>query len=649
MNSPAPTSPASNSATLSALIERAATFHRQGQLQQAQALYEDILRREPRHFDALHLLGVVHAQCGRGQLALEWMDKAIRIAPGHAAVQHNRANLLKTLGLIDAAVDAYSRVITLDPTHTDALFQRARLFEELGRHKLALADYDDLIRRNPQMAGAHYNRGHVLRSLGQLRDAQLSYERAISVQPDFADAHCSRGDVLHAQGQGEAAVQAYDKAITLSPANTNAWGNRGGVLMMMGQPEAALASYDKVIAIDASSAQAHANRARVLHALHRHEQAVAAFDKAIALQSDDAQAHSDKADALVGMQLLEAAFASYDQSIALRPAHAQTLSNKSVALLLGGQLKPGWELYEWRWKAADQVTAYLPTGKPAFSMSDHKKKVLVWCEQGLGDEIMFSSVLPEFNRLCAKLLVRTDARLVPLLARSMPDIEFIARGSPIDETRYDEQIAMGGMCRFLRNELESFKPASAGYLVADPDKARSLRRALVGASSDKLCGISWRSKNPHNGADRSLGLASLVKPLAMPGVRFVNLQYGDTQQEIDDVAQQLGIEVLQCTELDNLRDVDGLASLITACDFVVSVANSTVQLAGALGKDVRILLPRNCSWRWFLVDEHKSPWYASATLYRQAEDREWLPVIERVKAELIGNPGLIKSAARPAA
>jgi len=114
---------------------------------------------------------------------------------------------------------------------------------------------------------------------------------------------------------------------------------------------------------------------------------------------------------------------------------------------------------------------------------------------------------------------------------------------------------------------------------------------------------------------------------------FVNLQYGDTTEEINQARIELGIDVTSCDQVDNFNDLDGLASLVQACDVVVSVDNTTVHLAGALGKDVRILLPEISNWRWQL-DREDTPWYSSATLYRQDADGDWANAFSRIKSDL---------------
>ena len=409
-----------------------------------------------------------------------------------------------------------------------------------------------------------------------------------------------QGFALHQQGQVAQAKALYEQVLARQPKHFDALHLLGVIAVQSKNPTLAVDLISKAIAINPNSAAAYSNRGVALKALKR----------------------------------LDDAVASYDKAIVLRPNYAEAYGNKSLALLLFGAIDQGWEWYEWRWKTQDGEREALSTRKPAFTPNGRDKRLLVWAEQGIGDEIMFGSLLTEARQLCSKLLVAMDARLIPLFARSVENVEFLARGRAVPEDAYDEHIAMGSLCRHLRPDEQSFKNTAQGFLIADPTRTERIRNALGAGNGQKLCGISWRSTNQKFGAKKSMRLSAMVEALALSGHRLVNLQYGDTQDEIAQVSRQCGIEILNCKEVDNTKDIDGLASLIQACDVVVSISNTTVHLAGALGKDTRVLLPYAPDWRWML-DRDDSPWYKSVKLYRQGQDMQWEPVLQRVATDLL--------------
>jgi tetratricopeptide (TPR) repeat protein len=395
----------------------------------------------------------------------------------------------------------------------------------------------------------------------------------------------------------------------------------------------ALASYDKAIALKPDYAEAHCIRGTVLKELKRYVDALASYDKAIALKPDYAEAYNDRGTALRDLKRLDEALVSCDKAITLKPDYAEAYLNKSLGLLCRGEFGEGWELYEWRWKIEKTTSKPLLTDKPAFNLKDWKR-VLVWAEQGVGDEIMFGSMISEFRHSCTQLIVQVDARLISLFSRSISnDVVFLPRKSLIPQERYDQQISMGSLGRYLRNDEASFYKSRFGYLKADSGKTNEIKKFLTIDNRRKFCGISWRSKNEKTGDSRSIKLNDFLEFVSMNDYSFVNLQYGETDAEIKQARAELGIDVINYDKVDNFNDLDGLACLIQACDVVVSVDNATVHLAGALGKDVRILLPRASEWRWQL-DRDDSPWYASAKLYRQSDDGDWASTFAKIRTDL---------------
>jgi hypothetical protein len=275
---------------------------------------------------------------------------------------------------------------------------------------------------------------------------------------------------------------------------------------------------------------------------------------------------------------------------------------------------------------------YLSTSRNEYELGVSVGVVLVWAEQGIGDEIMFGTMLEEFGRLSGcGLLVQADRRLLPLLRRSLPQYEYVERGEVVSEDRYGSHIPMGSLGGLLRGSWESFEGKSGAYLKTDARRTRRIREELQRGCTDQLVGVSWRSANPDTGAQRSMSLEELVRGLWRPGVRLVNLQYGDVSEEIEQVRARLGVEVHCYEGVDNREDMDGLASLLEACDEVVTVGNATAHLAGAIGKEASVLLPHVAGWRW-MAEGPTTPWYSSLTLLRRQLGQDWLQVLSHRKS-----------------
>jgi len=287
----------------------------------------------------------------------------------------------------------------------------------------------------------------------------------------------------------------------------------------------------------------------------------------------------------------------------------------------------GFQLLESRWKLTQDnkqnIGTYLVTSKPAWS-GEVGQSVFVWGEQGIGDEIMYSSLIPELHSMCSKLIVQCDERLIPLYQRSFPaDIIYKSTRGDVSEDLYDFHIPVGSLAGKFRTTLESFKKSSSGYLVHDESKTSQLRQVLLGGGTKALIGISWNTASPLKHANnRNIALSELAQALISPEVQLVCLQYGDVSHEIDNLKKDFGIDVLQVSEIDKRNDIDGLASLIMACDNIVSTTNATVHLAGSLGADVKVLLPFSARWIWGTKGS-ESTWYSTVTPYWQDVEGDW--------------------------
>jgi tetratricopeptide (TPR) repeat protein len=320
-------------AVLQSQLDEAIVLHQRGKLARAQALYEKILKAQPSHFDALHLLGVLAIQAKNHQLAVDLIDQAIAIFPQDAAFYNNRGIALKELRQLDAAVASFNKAIALKRDFAKAYSNRGAALLELKQLDVAVASFDEAIALKPDLAEAHNNRGNALLELMQLDAAIASFDKAILVKPDFAEAYNNRGNASKALKRLDAAIVSYDKAIAIKPHYFEAHYNRGTALRELRQPNAAIASFNRAITIKPDYAKAYSNRGVALQDLKQLDAAIASFDTAIALNPHFAEAHYNRGVALLELKQLDAAVVSFDKAITLKPDYAEAHNNCGVALL----------------------------------------------------------------------------------------------------------------------------------------------------------------------------------------------------------------------------------------------------------------------------------------------------------------------------
>jgi predicted O-linked N-acetylglucosamine transferase (SPINDLY family) len=269
-----------------ALLTQALAFHQAGLLVEAEGLYRKLLLVCPKHFDSLHMLGVIDYQRGDHASALRRIDHALNVDPRSASARNNRGVVLVELGRLADAVASYDKAIAFAPGYIDAVVNRGNALKELERFEEALASYDRAISLNPSNADAFNKRGNVLTELRRFDEAIASYERAIALRPAFGEAFNNRGVALAKLKRVDEAVVSYDKALALKPNYAEALNNRGQALAELRRFDEALASYDQAIALKLDYAEAFNKRGNVLNELHRFDEALENYERAIALEPD---------------------------------------------------------------------------------------------------------------------------------------------------------------------------------------------------------------------------------------------------------------------------------------------------------------------------------------------------------------------------
>ena len=305
-------------AALQAKLNQGMALYRQGKLADAERCYGEVLQRQPEHFGALHLLGVIARQTRRTERAVELIKRAIGLNPNVAEAHISLGTALRDLKRHEEAIASYDKAIALKPDYAVAHYNRGNALRDLKRPAEALASYDRAIVLKPDFAEAHYNRGNALMELKRPAEALASYDRAIALKPDYAVAHNNRGNALMDLKRPAEALASYDRAIALKPDIAEAHNNRGNALMDLKRPAEALASYDRAIALKPDFAEAHNNRGNALRDLMRFAEALASYDRAIALKPDDAEAHYNRGNVLCEYNLNDKALADYRKALEVK-------------------------------------------------------------------------------------------------------------------------------------------------------------------------------------------------------------------------------------------------------------------------------------------------------------------------------------------
>jgi predicted O-linked N-acetylglucosamine transferase (SPINDLY family) len=219
------------------LLAKAVAFHRAGDLDEAERCYKRVLRLDPRHFDALHLLGVVEAARAHYDKARRLVGQALKVNPRSAEAQSTLGRIFYEMKRLDEALGCYERALAIAPEDAQALCNRGTILEELGRPDEALVSYDAALALKPDYLLVLYNRGNVLHDLRRIVEAIASYDAALALKPDHAAALYNRGNALHEAGRIDEALASYGKALTVKPDYADALNNAGNALFDLKRPE----------------------------------------------------------------------------------------------------------------------------------------------------------------------------------------------------------------------------------------------------------------------------------------------------------------------------------------------------------------------------------------------------------------------------
>jgi len=589
-------------------LAEAVEHHQAGRLNEATALYRALLDDEPQNIDALNLLGVMALQRGDVDDAIDLIGQALLVRDDVADFHNNIGEAYRARGDQELAIGHYQRAIQLDPRSADA----------------------------------HNNLGVTLKASGSLEAAETHFRRAIEARPGHSRAHNNLGTVMRADGRAAAAVEHLVRAVELDPSYADAYSNLGNALTDLDRVEQARSLYAKALELEPGHGEALINLGTLLKREGDITASSALYRHAIARRPDHADAQFNLAVNLAEEGDLDSARNAYLAAVGVAPKHVGAQGNLARLELLMGRFADGFDRWEWRWR--EPATWFRTLDHPIWAGEPLVgKTLLIWGEQGVGDELMLASVLPDVVKAASRVIVECDARLVPIYRRSFPDVEILARDEPpsarLSESDIDFQCALGSLCRWFRREAEAFANPVA-YLTPDAGKVAAIRARYAELGPEPKIGIAWRSK-PKGAAienvlfseSKSTALEDWAPILRTRGVRFVNLQYGDCTDDLAAVRDQFGVEIYQDAAIDQMTSLDDFAAQIAALDLVVAASNTTVHMAGALGRPVWTMIPFVPDWRW-LMGRDETLWYPEMRLFRQSTLGDWQPVFARVGAEL---------------
>ena len=466
---------------------------------------------------------------------------------------------------------------------------------------------------------------------GRLAEAEHAYLEAVAVRADIAEVHFNLGIVRHGLGRFAPAIESHQRALELKPQFPEAHGSIGSAFAALGRWDEASAAFERALAQRPAYADAHSNLGLIHEERGRLDEARASFERALAIDPRHGEAIHNLGFLLDAAGRTDEAMALYRRALEADPRMARAAYSLGLAHLRRHEFAQGWELAEARFDTVPPMTPRRALALPQLTAAELGRghRVAIWPEQGVGDQLVHATLLPELEARGQDFVIEVDARLAAAFRRAHPRWSVVtAAESAAAFASCDRQIAAGSLARWLRPSLASFAAQPRALLAADTPRARQYRDRL---GEGPAAGISWRSFQARTRArvarDKSAPLAAFGR-LARTH-RLLDLQYGDTAAERAAFAQRGG-QIEHFDDLDLFNDLDGVLAAIEACDVVVSTSSVTAHLAGALGKRTLLVhLGPPPFHYWAAGSDGRSLWYPSVEVVPGAGLESWEQALER--------------------
>jgi tetratricopeptide (TPR) repeat protein len=567
-------------------------LHSLGRLDEAEARYRAALGADPRHPGALRLMGLLCYTNKCPDQAIEFMRRAIAQDPNFAEAHNNLGQLYAEKKEFQLAVHHYGEAARLKPSDKESLIEQARILcDEVGDPAGALAIYDRLVRIASNDARAHRGRGKCLAALGRRDEAARAMKRAVKVAPDDPLAAFHQATILVEIGRREEALEAFERAHALDPKDHDILLGFANLVRDMGDKQRAVDLFTRAIEVKPDFAEAYSNLGNILTDEAMLDEAIAAARRATALKPDLFQAWNNLGSALQTAFLPAEAIEAYAKGLAIRPNDDAMLWNLSLCLLALGRIEDGWDIHGYGFASGQRIPFRPFPGLIWQGESLADKTIMITREQGIGDDIRFSTCFPDIIAEAKHVIIETADKLVPLYQRTWPEATVRAEtglatgliGRQPEVIDFDVTAPAGVVASLRRRSLAAF-PKVCRPLVADPAKREAARAWLASLGPGPKIGLTWRSglRNPVRDivATEPRHWAKLAE---IEGAKIVNLQFGKPEEEIRALAETHGITIHEMPGLDTHNDLDGTAALTAELDLVTGLWNAATEMAGALG------------------------------------------------------------------
>ena len=612
-------------------------------------LFKEVMQLKPGHTEACYNLALCLQNQNNNREALIYYEKAAELNPFLSEAYNNIAIIYKGMGKYGQAEAAFKKAIKAKPGNSNAMsnlsnltldkdhsleYQKAYgLFQKkdfTGARELLTK----LLDKNPGSINLLNSLGIINYNLNDFEKAAGCYKQILAIDEKDAEAEYSLGVCYQSLDNNDLALSHYKKAVELNPRYVDAFNNLGLLYASLKNYEEAEKYYLLALKYNPEYFNAIINLGSLrLHA-DDFDKALEYFNRALAIAMKDKDNDAGKSVAYsnIGFMHLrrkniDEAIKYFNTGIELNPDSVLAHYNKAEALLVSGRYEEGWKEYEWRTGRKDfGKRKFEKPFKPEYKLKG--KRVLVFAEQGLGDALQFVRYLPMLKEKGCYVIFECGKEMHSLL-NGFEGVDEIIERNLVEkpDIEYDYEVPLLNLPQYFKTAVESV-PADVPYLKTG-QRLKEIWSSLINDEEKVKIGIVWAGSPIHtNDKNRSVRLQQFLPLLSVEKTHFYSLQKGFPVIQAKDYQ-------LLLTDLDDrIKTFSDTAAIMENLDIVITVDTSVAHLAGALGKEVWVLLPYMPDWRW-LLEGKQSLWYPTMKLYRQPAVGDWNTVFAELKKDLI--------------
>jgi len=532
-------------------------------------------------------------------------------------------NLFKQKKL-DKSLVNFKKLLKIYPKNENIINYLSLNYIFLSQFDNAILVLKELIQLNNKNVSYYLNLSYCYENINEFEKAIDNYKNAIQNIPNEAQLYINLASIYKHQRKFDEAENVLKKSLYLN--SYKLFSTLAGIYADQNKFDQVMEFSKKALELNQSDFIALNNISKVYMEKKNFEEASKYLGKALQIEQNNYLTHINLGTLYKNLNQLDKAKDHYDRSISLNPKSYDAYVFKSLIELSQNNFLEGWKNYEFRWfKQAERISIT----KPKWDGKKINQKIIIWGEQGLGEQILFTSIIPEIEKIFEKIILVIDAKLKLIYQESFPNIKILTPDEEWSKEDFNCHLPLGSLGKFFRNDLQSF-----------PEKNNYLETNSMKNNGNKLkCGLSWKSVNSVEGDFKSIELDNLLPILKNKNLDFFNVQYTDEKKNIEQFNKKNNLKIQNIDGLDTFNDLHSLSKYLKSFNFIITISNTTAHLAGSLGVPTLLMLPKNIGklWYWDNSIDGKNLWYPSVRIFKQNVENNWDTVILEINRYIQDN------------